>query len=146
MRHLLTLALLTGCAAPITSTVAVRGEAGTAVEADPAPSPAWRSTDTRSPRKVPKKAARSRQKADPAVTGQHLNWRALAECESSNNPRSVSSSGKYRGLYQFDYRTWQSVGGTGDPAQASRAEQTRRAYLLYLARGRQPWPVCGSRL
>lgn len=68
---------------------------------------------------------------------------ALAQCESSGNPRAVSPGGKYRGLYQFDARTWRSVGGVGDPAAATPAEQTKRARLLYLDRGRQPWPECG---
>lgn len=71
---------------------------------------------------------------------------ALAQCESSGNPRAVSPSGKYRGLYQFDLPTWRSVGGTGDPAQATPAEQTKRARLLYADRGRAPWPVCGRHL
>ena len=55
------------------------------------------------------------------------------------------ASGKYRGAYQFDYRTWQSVGGWGDPAAASKLEQDYRAALLYARRGPQPWPVCGYR-
>lgn len=87
------------------------------------------------------KASRSRT---PGTDGSgRLNWAALAECESSGNPRAVSRTGKYRGLYQFDLRTWRSVGGSGDPARASRAEQTLRAQLLYAERGRQPWPYCG---
>ncbi len=75
-----------------------------------------------------------------------LNWHALALCESSNDPRAISRTGKYRGLYQFDLATWRSVGGHGDPIDASSVEQTLRAQLLYAARGRQPWPVCGRRL
>lgn len=75
-----------------------------------------------------------------------LNWYALAQCESGNNPRAVSASGTYRGLYQFSLGTWHSVGGAGDPINASRDEQTYRAKLLYQRAGRSPWPVCGSRL
>ena len=70
-------------------------------------------------------------------------WQVLRNCESGDRPGAVSASGKYRGLYQFDYRTWQSVGGSGDPAAASRAEQNKRAYLLYESRGWYPWPHCG---
>ena len=69
--------------------------------------------------------------------------RAIAACESGGNPRAVSPDGTYRGLYQFDYQTWQSVGGSGDPAAASPAEQDRRAAILYSQRGASPWPVCG---
>lgn len=71
-------------------------------------------------------------------------WRALRVCESSNRTNAVSRSGKYRGLYQFDTTTWASVGGSGDPARATRAEQNQRARLLYKSRGWQPWPVCGK--
>ena len=75
-----------------------------------------------------------------------LDWAALAQCESSGNPRAVSPTGRYRGLYQFDLTTWRAVGGTGDPIDDTPAEQTRRARLLYAERGRAPWPVCGARL
>ena len=68
---------------------------------------------------------------------------AIAACESGGDPTSVSSGGTYRGLYQFDYGTWASVGGTGDPAAASPAEQSYRAALLYSRSGSSPWPVCG---
>lgn len=73
----------------------------------------------------------------PGTTSEQ--WHRLRHCESTNNYSAVSASGKYRGAYQFDLRTWRSVGGTGDPAAASRFEQDYRAYRLYLARGWQPW-------
>jgi uncharacterized protein YabE (DUF348 family) len=75
-----------------------------------------------------------------------LNWGALANCESGGNPRSVSSGGTYRGLYQFSMGTWASVGGSGDPIDASGSEQTYRAQLLFNGQGRSPWPVCGRYL
>lgn len=68
---------------------------------------------------------------------------AIAQCESGGNPGAVSPGGTYRGKYQFDYGTWASVGGSGDPAAASEAEQDRRAAILYSQRGSAPWPVCG---
>lgn len=82
-------------------------------------------------------------KRRPTVPGTaHLNWRALARCESGGNPRAVNPSGYY-GLYQFDVSTWRGVGGSGMPNHASRAEQTYRAKRLFAARGRSPWPNCG---
>jgi hypothetical protein len=69
--------------------------------------------------------------------------KAIAHCESKGNPRAVSSTGKYRGLFQFDYRTWATVGGKGDPAAAHPLEQYRRAAMLYRRAGSSPWPVCG---
>jgi Transglycosylase-like domain len=68
---------------------------------------------------------------------------AIGACESGSDPTAVSSDGTYRGKYQFDYGTWESVGGTGDPAQASESEQDYRAALLYSQSGSSPWPVCG---
>ena len=68
---------------------------------------------------------------------------AIASCESGGDPTAVSADGTYRGKYQFDYGTWESVGGTGDPAAAPEAEQDYRAALLYSEAGSSPWPVCG---
>lgn len=68
---------------------------------------------------------------------------SIAACESGGNPRAVSPTGQYRGKYQFDYGTWAAVGGHGDPAAASEAEQDMRAAMLYSQRGSAPWPVCG---
>lgn len=67
----------------------------------------------------------------------------IRACESGGNYGAVSSSGKYRGAYQFDSQTWASVGGSGDPAAASPAEQDQRAAALQAKRGSSPWPTCG---
>jgi hypothetical protein len=69
---------------------------------------------------------------------------AIAACESGGNPEAVSSEGTYRGKYQFDQGTWESVGGSGDPAAAPEAEQDYRAALLYSESGSSPWPICGQ--
>ena len=68
---------------------------------------------------------------------------AIGACESGGDPTAVSSDGSYRGKYQFDFGTWESVGGSGDPAAAPEAEQDYRAALLYARSGSSPWPVCG---
>ncbi|WP_406170161.1 ubiquitin-like domain-containing protein [Streptomyces sp. NBC_00996] len=75
-----------------------------------------------------------------------LNWSGLAACESGGRPEAVDPSGTYGGLYQFDTRTWHSLGGSGRPQDASVAEQTFRAKKLYVRRGASPWPHCGGRL
>ena len=72
--------------------------------------------------------------------------RRIAMCESGGNPRAISRDGRYRGKYQFDYATWRSVGGRGDPARASEREQDQRALILYRRRGTAPWPHCGKGL
>lgn len=68
---------------------------------------------------------------------------AIAACESGGNPSTNTGNGFY-GKYQFTQSTWQSVGGTGNPAAASEAEQDRRAAQLYAQSGSSPWPVCGQ--
>ncbi|MEM8755597.1 MAG: transglycosylase family protein [Pseudomonadota bacterium] len=70
-------------------------------------------------------------------------WERLRFCESTHNYQAISPSGTYRGAYQFDFATWQTVGGTGDPAAAPAEEQDARARELYARRGHQPWPECG---
>ena len=69
----------------------------------------------------------------------------IAMCESGGNPHEISPGGMYRGLFQFSMATWAGVGGQGDPAQASVAEQYRRAAILYERSGPSQWPVCGAR-
>ena len=75
-----------------------------------------------------------------------LNWAALARCESGGNPSIVSATGKYHGLYQFSVSTWQAVGGSGLPSDASADEQTARAKMLYNRSGAGQWPHCGKNL
>jgi hypothetical protein len=68
---------------------------------------------------------------------------SIARCESGGNYATNTGNGFY-GAYQFTQQTWESVGGTGNPAAASPAEQDRRAAMLYARSGSRPWPVCGS--
>jgi Transglycosylase-like domain len=69
---------------------------------------------------------------------------AIAACESGGDPTAIGGGGLYRGKYQFTYETWQSVGGSGDPAAAPEAEQDRRAAMLLARDGAGQWPVCGG--
>ncbi|HET6508472.1 MAG TPA: transglycosylase family protein [Baekduia sp.] len=67
---------------------------------------------------------------------------AIAACESGGDPATDTGNGFY-GKYQFTLATWQAVGGSGNPAQASEAEQDRRAAMLMARAGPGQWPVCG---
>jgi peptidoglycan hydrolase-like protein with peptidoglycan-binding domain len=69
---------------------------------------------------------------------------AIARCESGGDPTAISGGGQYRGKYQFTRETWRSVGGSGDPAQASEAEQDRRAQILMRTAGPSQWPACSA--
>jgi uncharacterized protein YabE (DUF348 family) len=82
--------------------------------------------------------------ATAAPTADGLNWAALARCESGGNPRAVNAAGYY-GLYQFSKSAWASVGGSGNPIDASAAEQTARAQALYARGGAGQWG-CGRHL
>ncbi|MBR8740547.1 resuscitation-promoting factor [Nocardiopsis sp. MG754419] len=78
-----------------------------------------------------------------------LNWAGLAQCESGGDPSAVNSAGGYYGLYQFSVTTWESVGGSGLPSDASPGEQTQRAQQLYNTVGgnwQSQWPHCGVHL
>jgi len=66
----------------------------------------------------------------------------IAECESGGDPTTDTGNGYY-GKYQFSRATWRRMGGSGNPAHASEAEQDRIAARLYAQQGAAPWPVCG---
>lgn len=80
-------------------------------------------------------------------------WAALRECEAGGDYSITNPSGKYRGAYQFDRSTWNSVAERNapdlvgvDPAAASPADQDVMALALYTERGARPWPHCGRHL
>ena len=76
--------------------------------------------------------------------GVRAHLKRIAACESHGNPRAIGGGGAYRGKYQFSFGTWASVGGKGDPARASEAEQDRRAAMLLTRSGQRA--LAGLRL
>ena len=72
-------------------------------------------------------------------------WDRLAQCESSGNWSEDSGNGFFGGL-QFTQQSWEAVGGTGSPADASRDEQIMRAEELYDEQGWGAWPACSRTL
>jgi len=70
------------------------------------------------------------------------NLASIRACESGGNYATNTGNGYY-GAYQFDQQTWNSVGGTGNPANASPATQDAMANALIAQRGTSPWPNCG---
>lgn len=89
------------------------------------------------------KRAEANPYPDPKTLPDYDYLYGVAGCESGHDPQAVDPSGTYYGLFQFDLGTWASVGGSGNPAQASVEEQYFRAQKLYDSRGSSPWPVCG---
>jgi LysM repeat protein len=79
-----------------------------------------------------------------ASAEQPVNWDAIAECESGGN-WSISTGNGYYGGLQFSQSTWEANGGSGNPANASKAEQIRVANNVLQTQGIGAWPVCGKR-
>ena len=156
MRRLMALALSAGVvAAPISvSTAQSETEPKTDVAEFVGKKIEGRKTDMRQltraakrgiERRAEKRAAKRAEQAEAnAIASAPAHLQAIAQCESGGDPTAVSADGTYRGLFQFDYGTWASVGGSGDPAAAPVAEQYKRAEILYARSGAAPWPVCGA--
>jgi hypothetical protein len=88
-------------------------------------------------------AVRVEKASNEATSSNDARLERIAQCESGGDPTAVSADGTYRGKYQFDRETWRQMGGNGDPADASEAEQDRIAAKLLATRGTAPWPNCG---
>ncbi|HEX6421244.1 MAG TPA: transglycosylase family protein [Acidimicrobiales bacterium] len=85
------------------------------------------------------------QQAAPASSGGGTVWDRLAECESGGNWSINTGNGYYGGL-QFSQSSWNAAGGSGNPANASRAEQIRVAENLLDMQGWGAWPACSAKL
>ena len=67
-------------------------------------------------------------------------WYQIAECESNFNPRAVNQSNNaHFGLFQFKLATWEAMGGSGNPIDASPQEQFDRAKKLQAQEGWGQW-------
>ena len=91
---------------------------------------------------LPARAASTKTTSKRPATGTSGLLARIAACESGGDPTAVSPDGRYRGKYQFSRATWRGLGGTGDPAAASEAEQDRMAALLLKSQGPSAWPNC----
>lgn len=114
-------------------------------------------------------ASRSRASSAPRGTGtptvktsttavviQGDTFDALAACESTGdrdgvaphriNPAAYNPAGPFYGAFQFAIRTWQSVGGTGDPRNSPYSLQKELAQRLRARSGWGQWPDCSRRL
>lgn len=76
----------------------------------------------------------------PAVASGSV-WDRIAACESGGDWAINTGNGFYGGL-QFTLGSWQAVGGSGLPSNASRSEQIMRATMLQARQGWGAWPVC----
>jgi hypothetical protein len=72
-------------------------------------------------------------------------WDRLAQCESGGNWAANTGNGYYGGI-QFSLSSWQAVGGTGYPHEASRETQIAMGQRLWNQGGWNHWPACSSKL
>jgi LysM repeat protein len=72
-------------------------------------------------------------------------WDRLAQCESNGDWSINTGNGFYGGL-QFTLESWEAVGGSGYPHEASRDEQIQRAEQLQAIQGWDAWPACADQL
>lgn len=78
----------------------------------------------------------------PAHAATEAQWDAVAQCESGGD-WSINTGNGFSGGLQFTASTWAANGGTGNPANASKAEQVRVAENVLATQGKGAWPVCG---
>jgi hypothetical protein len=72
-------------------------------------------------------------------------WAELRACESGGNYEEDSGNGYY-GAYQFALSTWEGLGFSGLPSDASPAVQDEAAQELQARSGWDQWPACASEL
>jgi LysM repeat protein len=70
-------------------------------------------------------------------------WACIASHESGGNPGTNTGNGYY-GMYQFTMGTWLANGGSGNPANASAAQQLAVAQRVQATQGWGAWPVSSS--
>ena len=103
---------------------------------------------------APRPASTQRRSSSPQAGSWAQSSYAIqvANCESADLPNWPHSDGSrytgnahdrsnpsYRGKWQMGFTEWADTGGSGDPADASEAEQDMRAHKLWESRGWQPW-------
>ena len=100
---------------------------------------------TTAPRRATTDVSRSaRTTPTPAAPAGSV-WTQLAACESGGNWAANTGNGYYGGL-QFSLSSWQAVGGSGYPHQASAATQIEMGQRLQAAQGWGAWPGCAAEL
>lgn len=89
---------------------------------------------------------------EPVATGGGYNdpnnpaaWDRLAQCEAGGHWGTNTGNGYYGGI-QFSLGSWQAVGGTGYPHEASRETQIAMGQRLWNQGGWRHWPACSSQL
>jgi hypothetical protein len=81
----------------------------------------------------------------PAYVSTSGSFAELRECESGDNYSDNTGNGYY-GAYQFSEETWQGLGYSGLPSDASPSVQDQAAEQLQARSGWGQWPQCSTEL
>jgi hypothetical protein len=81
----------------------------------------------------------------PAYVSTSGSFAELRECESGDNYSDDTGNGYY-GAYQFSEATWQGLGYSGLPSDASPSLQDQAAEQLQARSGWGQWPACSAEL
>ncbi len=127
-------ASLTGSPGEVTAADSWQAEATTATVSQPAEPPAAGSLSSAV---VPPGGSSSGGIGGP--------WLELRQCESGDN-YSLDTGNGYYGAYQFSLGTWEALGFSGFPSDASPAVQDQAAEELLSASGWGAWPGCSAEL
>ena len=103
--------------------------------------------DAEPPRAAPRRARRRDRPAPPPRAPTPPRRRTSRRSRPASPAATTSTNtgnGFYGGVPVHAGARGRRVGGTGNPAAAARAEQDRRAAMLYAQQGSSPWPVCGG--
>ncbi|HUC37343.1 MAG TPA: transglycosylase family protein [Acidimicrobiales bacterium] len=106
----------------------------------PAPAPAPPPTPAPAPPPPPPAPATAAASQPSAGT-----WAELRSCESDDNYSDDTGNGYY-GAYQFSLSTWEALGYSGLPSDASPGVQDQAAQELQARSGWGQWPACASEL
>lgn len=83
--------------------------------------------------------------APPVIHDDGSIWAALRECESGGD-YTTNTGNSFFGAYQFLLSTWQGLGYSGYPHEASPATQDQAARELQARSGWGQWPSCAAQL
>ena len=78
------------------------------------------------------------------IASADTDWDALAQCESGGD-WSINTGNGFGGGLQFTDSTWKAFGGSGQPEDASRAEQIQVAERVKEGQGMGAWPTCSKK-
>jgi LysM repeat protein len=128
--------------------LALSGTASSSTSSAPEPESTPEPESAPEPEATPEPEAESEPASEAPASNGNVSvatWDRVAECES-NGDWSINTGNGYYGGLQFALSSWEWVGGSGMPHEASKSEQIARAEILLERQGWGAWPACSSAL